>query len=111
MDRKTADSFVEECVYATRIGEGPNQVMQYLGSVLEFESLEMVQTVMDQVVYLMNNTKQWFLKGYTPIELREQSLQPGLVTSPKHSESKTNEKIGRNDPCPCGSGKKYKKCC
>jgi hypothetical protein len=21
------------------------------------------------------------------------------------------EKIGRNDPCPCGSGKKFKKCC
>ena len=21
------------------------------------------------------------------------------------------EKIGRNEPCPCGSGKKYKKCC
>ena len=24
---------------------------------------------------------------------------------------KAGEKIGRNDPCPCGSGKKYKKCC
>ena len=24
---------------------------------------------------------------------------------------KTGPKIGRNDPCPCGSGKKYKKCC
>jgi methionyl aminopeptidase len=23
----------------------------------------------------------------------------------------TGEKVGRNDPCPCGSGKKYKKCC
>lgn len=22
-----------------------------------------------------------------------------------------NEKIGRNDPCPCGSGKKFKQCC
>ena len=22
-----------------------------------------------------------------------------------------NKKIGRNDPCPCGSGKKFKKCC
>ena len=22
-----------------------------------------------------------------------------------------NPKIGRNDPCPCGSGKKYKNCC
>ena len=24
---------------------------------------------------------------------------------------KANEKVGRNDPCPCGSGKKYKNCC
>ena len=23
----------------------------------------------------------------------------------------TKRKIGRNEPCPCGSGKKYKKCC
>jgi uncharacterized protein YecA (UPF0149 family) len=23
----------------------------------------------------------------------------------------TPEVVGRNDPCPCGSGKKYKKCC
>ena len=26
-------------------------------------------------------------------------------------QRKAEEKIGRNDPCPCGSGKKYKKCC
>ena len=27
-------------------------------------------------------------------------------------KSKKNKtKIGRNDPCPCGSGRKYKKCC
>ena len=24
---------------------------------------------------------------------------------------KKGQKVGRNDPCPCGSGKKYKKCC
>ncbi len=32
----------------------------------------------------------------------------------EQKKSKTvvkGEKIGRNDPCPCGSGKKYKKCC
>jgi preprotein translocase subunit SecA len=23
----------------------------------------------------------------------------------------TGPKVGRNDPCPCGSGKKYKQCC
>lgn len=27
------------------------------------------------------------------------------------SSSETHVKVGRNDPCPCGSGKKYKKCC
>jgi len=27
------------------------------------------------------------------------------------SSDKKEKKIGRNDPCPCGSGKKYKKCC
>lgn len=26
-------------------------------------------------------------------------------------EALKNKKIGRNDPCPCGSGKKYKNCC
>ncbi|MFA4996033.1 MAG: preprotein translocase subunit SecA [Patescibacteria group bacterium] len=31
-------------------------------------------------------------------------------TGPK-SQVKSDNKVGRNDPCPCGSGKKYKKCC
>lgn len=26
-------------------------------------------------------------------------------------QRRTTPKVGRNDPCPCGSGKKYKKCC
>jgi len=30
---------------------------------------------------------------------------------PKPRVRKSDEKVGRNDPCPCGSGKKYKKCC
>lgn len=34
---------------------------------------------------------------------KEEKLTKQLVEKPK--------KIGRNDPCPCGSGKKYKKCC
>ena len=27
------------------------------------------------------------------------------------AEKSKMEKVGRNDPCPCGSGKKYKNCC
>jgi len=30
---------------------------------------------------------------------------------PKPETVRNSQKVGRNDPCPCGSGKKYKKCC
>jgi preprotein translocase subunit SecA len=29
----------------------------------------------------------------------------------KSKPIRTGPKVGRNDPCPCGSGKKYKQCC
>ena len=31
--------------------------------------------------------------------------------APVRQVMRDGPKIGRNDPCPCGSGKKYKKCC
>lgn len=40
-------------------------------------------------------------------------LAGASTTSTEHSSvasKSTDEKVGRNDPCPCGSGKKYKKC-
>jgi len=30
---------------------------------------------------------------------------------PQKYQLKADGEVGRNDPCPCGSGKKYKKCC
>ena len=35
------------------------------------------------------------------------------INTPEYSQTVVNEgpKVGRNDPCPCGSGKKYKNCC
>jgi preprotein translocase subunit SecA len=32
------------------------------------------------------------------------------ILSDSRSDAGAN-RVGRNDPCPCGSGKKYKKCC
>lgn len=103
-----AEALVAESVFAARIGESPNFVMKFLSQSLIFDDMETVKALMDKVVYLMNNTKQWFLKGYTPIELRP--LQKPVL-KPDKNVSEKELKIGRNDPCPCGSGKKYKKCC
>ncbi len=38
-------------------------------------------------------------------------LSRGQGEGTKQKPVVTGQKIGRNDPCPCGSGKKYKKCC
>jgi len=51
------------------------------------------------------------------IERRQQRAQQNLQyqTGPAQAEAprpvRAGAKIGRNNPCPCGSGKKYKKCC
>jgi preprotein translocase subunit SecA len=43
---------------------------------------------------------------------RRQRVQLGRGPSDKPPTVKRiNKKVGRNDPCPCGSGKKYKQCC
>lgn len=50
-----------------------------------------------------------------PIQTQKDQVQsltdnrPGNVS--KQQTVKKGAKVGRNDPCPCGSGKKYKKCC
>jgi hypothetical protein len=60
------------------------------------------------------------LFGDTVAELSEWgSFKPGAVgsdvpdwlDSPGTPHREPSRKVGRNDPCPCGSGKKFKKCC
>lgn len=49
---------------------------------------------------------------------KEDRIKAGLPTEdepalppPVEPIRKEKQEVGRNDPCPCGSGKKYKKCC
>ncbi|GEC16804.1 SEC-C metal-binding domain-containing protein [Nitrobacter winogradskyi] len=48
------------------------------------------------------------IAGSVVVEWRFANTQAG----PEEQRSATvhRQKVGRNDPCPCGSGKKYKKC-
>jgi len=39
-----------------------------------------------------------------------QARPPAAAAAKKQENKFSNLKVGRNDPCPCGSGKKYKKC-
>jgi uncharacterized protein YecA (UPF0149 family) len=46
------------------------------------------------------------MKEFIDLYNREPHAKPK-----RNNKTITKPKVGRNDPCPCGSGKKYKKCC
>jgi SEC-C motif-containing protein len=50
----------------------------------------------ERATFVKEDGKWWFLEGTTP------AAETYVAEGPK---------VGRNEPCPCGSGKKYKKCC
>jgi preprotein translocase subunit SecA len=50
-------------------------------------------------------------KVESPMENKNISTSGGSEDSGGASTPESVKKIGRNDPCPCGSGRKYKKCC
>lgn len=114
MPKQEAVEFAEDCVIHVNLGHHPGQIIQYMQTRLQFESLETAQRFMDTLVVLMNNTRQWFLKGHTSEELFSQekkSLKPLPSKKGEVIHFQSRQKVGRNDPCPCGSGKKFKKCC
>ena len=83
----------------------------------------------------LNNMPHWQLKGHTPMEVHGLLSEEDKAVKRKRQESRSyhdddyispkdwmanlgvtmpiiaEKKPGRNDPCPCGSGKKYKNCC
>lgn len=112
--------------------------MSVITSLLDISILPMqqIQQVIGLFVSYCNSCPRWILRGFSPQEtsrlLRNESPKqtpPQLMAGPgmrasgldfqniqtefdKHfHETVSCQKVGRNDLCPCGSGKKYKKCC
>ena len=99
-----------------------NPVVEY-----KFQAFQMFEdmnnTIRDQAVRMMLTLK---LRANTTLE-RKRVAGPGKEArgdgSPEDGQNasatqekpksvvRQNAKVGRNDPCPCGSGKKYKNCC
>jgi len=48
------------------------------------------------------------IKGYSTLG---RSIQQAVAEAERTPVRRTTPKVGRNDPCPCGSGRKYKHCC
>ena len=81
---------------------------------------ELLDTINSEIVKALCsiNLEQVSAKQEEILEERKQNDQPKSskrkIASPRRAISSKqparNLKVGRNDPCPCGSGKKYKQC-
>lgn len=86
-----------------------------------FESDKQMETFASIMTNVNNNTRMLDFRGYTPNEIARMSVSERTIPSIVPMGSIANKtfvpsnmatkKIYPNDPCPCGSGKKYKKCC
>ncbi len=87
---------------------------------ISFQDMDQANQVIQLVMELSNNIRIWENNGHTPYEIFEKFEKPNLRPLPDKPfdfnqtniiDMKHRKKVVRNDPCPCGSGKKYKKCC
>ena len=65
------------------------------------EAAPVPKTIGDVFAAMMNQNRA--AAGVRPVS--------GSDISPARPAPAAGAAVGRNDPCPCGSGKKYKKCC
>jgi uncharacterized protein len=66
--------------------------------------------------YLCPGLKKFFIHSRPPLQRIASLMRSGvpverLMDSLRSEDGETAARAGRNDPCPCGSGLKYKKCC
>jgi preprotein translocase subunit SecA len=62
-------------------------------------------------VYQISQMVHEQLAGYDHLSQEMQAQQDATKPQKVETIRRAVPKVGRNDPCPCGSGKKYKKCC
>ena len=77
----------------------------------KFEGYEMFQNMINGIqedvvryIFRVNVVKE-------PVHQHQNIVENRYSEDTPKQPKKVENRIGRNDPCPCGSGKKYKKCC
>lgn len=107
--KKTVEPVVDEIRELSFDGARMQEVIDVLANNnLTFDDQDSANAFLQVYLEAHNNHRTWFNNGHTPCEIhqlnaenRTQKVEMKEITKPP----------GRNEPCICGSGKKYKKCC
>ena len=111
--------FVQDIVIMIMNEETSAFIFDFIQEVIAIPNQKIAKQLSLALLDLYNNTHIFKLKGYTLTELNNMmgKTNKGLVVSKARGKDNVirvsfgDKSVGRNEPCPCGSGKKYKKCC
>ncbi|GGF91336.1 preprotein translocase subunit SecA [Paenibacillus abyssi] len=78
----------------------------------QFEGFEMFKEMIDSI---QEEVTKYIMKAHVENNLERKAVAQGQAVDNKSEPqakqpARREERVGRNDPCPCGSGKKYKQC-
>ncbi|MBQ6769823.1 MAG: SEC-C domain-containing protein [Bacteroidales bacterium] len=115
-----AEQMLTDIWFCIQEGESPMAGVEAMLADFPSKHRKMTNEVVGLYSNYQNSLPRWDLKGHSPTEVFEMGIK---LPEKKEEKSGTfiesngtpivniGSKIGRNDPCPCGSGKKYKNCC
>lgn len=107
MSEEQMNDIIGQCILMAQMEESLNAIVSFVGEHVQFSKQKEAMEFVSKLINLLNNSRLWILKGFTPTELSPAKEE----TETEPATSVQQVKVGRNEPCPCESGKKYKKCC
>lgn len=105
-----AANIVGEITILLQNGGKMKDVLGYIESLGNPTVAEAQDNLAPLLIAFHNSLRLWIFKGHTPEEMVSGKLDAEETAFDSLAEGR-KKKMGRNDPCACGSGKKYKNCC
>jgi hypothetical protein len=99
VDKDMLIAMMEDLIFDVQETE-PKDAIDNMVELINIENEEARYVASSMMNKFAKKIRLWRYKGSTTNDIKS-----NLVSL------KENKSVGRNDPCPCGSGKKYKKCC
>jgi len=100
--------------------EYKREAFELFGALVESVKLEVIKTLTAVQIRTQEDIKpdeQAHVENVRPVHVSADATQAeaengevAVAEAPKKRPVRVGQKVGRNDPCPCGSGKKYKHC-
>lgn len=112
MSEELAEAYLCEIYRVYYTGGLMSEAMEQLNkNGVIFETKDQAREMAELLMEAYSKTRKVQLCGHAPEEEESGPRLPGVFQNDMSGREEKSKKIYPNDPCPCGSGKKYKKCC